>query len=266
MTDKNYRIAQTAGVSESIGFLLIFTIMIAGIGLVTLYGYPMLVQTQTSADKQIMEKNMVVLQNDIKSLTYKTVPYKETSMNVGGGALTIYNSTTASETSTFTIYDHASGTPYESAFHPGDLRYVSNGAGEVISIQNGAVLIRPVALPGSTMFAQPRWFHDATMNTMVINLISLNSTTQLGRSGVGTVQMSMGQANYSVISLPAGKFTCVGYTPASTDEDYTVAWSNYFNTLGMTHMNCGLNYTLPLDPAIPATLIIKKYDVQIQSL
>jgi len=28
------------GISESIGFMLIFAIVIAGIGLVTLYGYP----------------------------------------------------------------------------------------------------------------------------------------------------------------------------------------------------------------------------------
>jgi hypothetical protein len=61
------------GVSEAIGFMLVFTIIIAGIGLVTLYGYPLLLQQQVSADEKIMEKNMIVLQNDIKSLAYKTV-------------------------------------------------------------------------------------------------------------------------------------------------------------------------------------------------
>ena len=80
------------GVSEAIGFMLIFGIVIAGIGLVTLYGYPLLLQQQVSADEKIMEKNMIVLQNDIKSLAYKTVPFKETSLKIGGGALTVYNS------------------------------------------------------------------------------------------------------------------------------------------------------------------------------
>ena len=92
MTGEKNRISCTAGVSESIGFLLIFTIVIAGIGLVTLYGYPMLLKQQTSADEQIMEKNMIVLQNDVKSLTYKTVPYKETSLKIGGGTLTVFSS------------------------------------------------------------------------------------------------------------------------------------------------------------------------------
>ena len=47
--------------------MLIFTIVIAGIALVTLYGYPLLLQQQVGAEEKIMEKNMIVLQNDFKS-------------------------------------------------------------------------------------------------------------------------------------------------------------------------------------------------------
>ena len=64
------------GVSEAIGFMLIFGMIIVGIGLVTLYGYPLLLQQQVGADEKIMEKNMIVLQNDVKSLAYKTIPSK----------------------------------------------------------------------------------------------------------------------------------------------------------------------------------------------
>ena len=45
----------------------------------------MLLQQQSSSDEQIMEKNLIVLQNDLKSLAYKTVPYKETSLKVEAG-------------------------------------------------------------------------------------------------------------------------------------------------------------------------------------
>ena len=93
------------GVSESIGFLLIFTIVIVGIGLVTLYGYPLLLKQQVSADEKIMEKNMIVLQNDVKSLAYKTVPYKETSLKIGSGSLTVYNSSYQPSFSNITIND-----------------------------------------------------------------------------------------------------------------------------------------------------------------
>ena len=43
------------GVSEAIGFLLIFSLVVVGIGLVSLYGYPVLLQQQVSADQRIME-------------------------------------------------------------------------------------------------------------------------------------------------------------------------------------------------------------------
>ena len=44
------------GVSESIGFLLIFTLVIVGIGPVLyLMVYPLLIQQQVGADEQIME-------------------------------------------------------------------------------------------------------------------------------------------------------------------------------------------------------------------
>ncbi|HRY75523.1 MAG TPA: hypothetical protein P5217_04495, partial [Methanoregulaceae archaeon] len=60
--------ADESAVSESIGFVLIFSLVIVGISLVSLYGYPVLLKQQANADQQIMEKNMIVLQNDLKSL------------------------------------------------------------------------------------------------------------------------------------------------------------------------------------------------------
>src|SRR5512139_3742597 len=131
-----------SGVSESIGFLLIFAIIITGIALVTLYGYPLLLQQQVSADEKIMEKNMIVLQNDIKSLAYKTVPYKETSLKIGSGTLTVYGS--GSNPKLRISYTDNNGQllfptvtdPGE--FDPGELRYESINAQTDISLQNGA--------------------------------------------------------------------------------------------------------------------------------
>jgi hypothetical protein len=259
------------GVSESIGFLLIFSMVIAGIGLVTLYGYPMLLQQQTSADKQIMQKNLIVLQNDMKSLAYKTVPYKETSLNIGGGTLTVYNASyppLPGIRSSINIYPSGGGSSYVNAFHPGSLRYYSTSAGAEISLQNGAVVTRNLVEPGSAMLAQPRWFYDAQTNTMVINLISLNSSFTIARSGVGTVQMTMKNTNFSVNTIPPGNQVCLKYTP-ETGQDYTKAWDNYFvNTLKMTPGGggCGSDYMLPLNAGDPATLVIKEYDVEIMSL
>jgi hypothetical protein len=261
------------GASEAIGFLLIFAMVIAGIGLVTLYGYPMLLQQQTSANERIMEKNMIVLQNDLKSLAYKTVPYKETSLKIDGGAVTLYNESKA--ISNITLYSNDGFVPVMS-FNLSELRYESLEAQTDISLQNGAVVKRQNLVQGSLMLSEPRWFYDSTTNTMVINLISVNSTKPyLARSGIGTVQMSLGETNYTIYS-PINSPIYLEYTPDPTGvQDYTAAWDNYFvRTMKLipqpdiVHpfpMPPTKKYELPTFTGKPATLVIKKYEIVINS-
>lgn len=272
MTGKSFRMSCNAGVSESIGFLLIFTLVIVGIGLVTLYGYPMLLQQQTSADEQIMEKNMIVLQNDVKSLAYKTIPYKETSLKVGGGVLSVFNSsdTPASGVpASITILD-GSNTILNS-YHSGELMYISDSAGTDISLQNGAVVMRRHVEPGSVMLAEPRWFYDGQTETMVINLVNITSTGPLSRSGVGTVQMTLGETLFQILdtSTTLNPPVFLEYTP-DPDQDYSIAWDNYFQkTLGMIPdvanapgTGTMVRYRLP----VTTTLVIKQYEVNVISL
>jgi hypothetical protein len=272
MVTRNTLSLNDRGVSESIGFMLIFAIVIAGIGLVTLYGYPLLLQQQVGADEKIMEKNMIVLQNDIKSLAYKTVPYKETSLKIGGGSLTVYSSTTNPGASNLTVYDSTSPpNRYVMNFSSGELRYESVSAQTDISLQNGAVVMRPRSQPGSTMLAEPRWFYDANTNTMVINLINITSSGLMAKEGIGTVQMALGETNYSYSSIPAGTAMKLDYTPDLTGvQNYSVAWDSYFTqTLKMPSpviAGATRKYQLPTDTTRPATLVIKRYEVIIKNL
>jgi hypothetical protein len=248
-------------VSEAIGFLLIFSLVIVGIGLVTLYGYPILLQTQVNADQRIMEKNMIVLQNDVKSLTYKSVPYKETSLKVGGGFLTVYN-TTFNPTPSFTIADLSGPI---TTFNPGQLQYESVSAQQIITIENGAVITRPMVENGSVMLAEPRWFSDTdpitSKTTSVIYLIGINSTEMMSQAGVGTVRMQLSETNYTEIPFASGTDITVKYTPDTTN-DFSIAWRNYFiNSLKWQEISPG-EYELPATN----TLVIKRYDIMVKGL
>jgi hypothetical protein len=252
------------GVSEAIGFLLIFTMVIVGIGLVTLYGYPMLLQQQITADEKIMEKNMIVLQNDEKSVTYKTIPYKETSLKIGSGALEVHNQ--SDTTATFKIYDADTSFPTVT-FHPGDLRYVSDSADTDISLQNGAVVKRQHLEAGSAMVAEPRWFVDPATNTVVINLIAINSSTPMSREGIGTVQMELGQVNYSYNIVGVNdQPIMVKYTPGADDQDYSVAWGNYF-TQSLSMSSTGNPGEYEFDGhGQTMILVIKTFEVVVKSV
>jgi hypothetical protein len=67
-------LSRESGVSETVGFLLVFGIVVTGIAMVTLYGYPALMQEQQNANVRNMERTLIILQNDLKSLAYKNVP------------------------------------------------------------------------------------------------------------------------------------------------------------------------------------------------
>lgn len=256
MTTRCIKEPDDGGVSESIGFLLIFTIIIAGIGLVTLYGYPLLMQQQVSADESIMEKNMIVLQNDIKSLAYKTVPYKETSLKIGGGSLGVYN---PSHSPTLEI-EYPSSTLIES-FQSGELRYESVSSQTNIVIENGAVIKQPRIGQGSTMLAEPRWFYDEPTQTMVINLIKISSTEDaMAREGIGTVRMKLTDTGYTSY----GDGITQQQIRIIYPSDYSVAWRNFLtkdNTLDMDYTG-GTTYIKDN----VKRLVVKKFDVKIESI
>jgi hypothetical protein len=252
-------------VSEALGFLLIFTMVIVGIGLVTLYGYPMLIQQQTSADEKIMEKNMIVLQNDLKSITYKSVPYKETALKIGGGSMTVYNQSRSS--AGIIVYDtdaiYYAGSAASHVNPVGELVYVSDSADTNLSLQNGAVVKQQHLESGSVMLSEPRWFYDDYTKTLVINLIGINSTSTMSRAGIGIVQMQLGQTGYMNYNLPPGKRICVKYT----DSNYATAWNTYFvNTMGMVSDSSGTETGGYCLTSSPNTLVVKTFEVIIRSV
>jgi hypothetical protein len=218
-------------VSESIGYLIIFGLILTGIGLITLYGYPLLMQQQSSANMRNMEQTMIVLQNDIKSLTYKLANYKETSLRVSGGTLSLYGPMYTLQK--FDIWTSDLGINHY-LFSPGELRYFSTNDNMVITLENGAVIEKPLSTNGSFMLADPRWYLDTSTSTLVFNLMNLSTVASSGQllsqTGVGTVRMRLLNANVTMWSNAGGTTVNVKYVPDPkniTPEGYGFAWQTY---------------------------------------
>ena len=73
-----------AGVSETVGFIIILGIVLTGTGW-SLCMDISTISAQQNANIKNMERNMISLQSDFNMLTYKNVPYKETMLQVSGG-------------------------------------------------------------------------------------------------------------------------------------------------------------------------------------
>ena len=243
-------------VSEAIGFIIILGIVMSGIGLVTLYGYPVLVKEQSNTDVRNMERAMIVIQNDMKSLCFKNVPYKETTLQVSGGTLEVINATSYGG-----FINVTNGTTlFQNNYPVGALVYRSDRGTEVITLENGAVITRQEDAAGSAMLAEPRWFYDETTKTFAVYIMNITTDEAMARSGVATVRMSLEGVVTNVSSSPGGEEITVIYE-SDTSNDNSVAWGNYLTgSLGMERSDDG--YTLQG----VTRLVIKEYRIRIHGI
>ena len=250
-------------VSETLGFIIIFGIMLTGIAMVTLYGYPALVQEQQNANIRNMERNMIVLQNDLKGLTYKNVPYQETMLQVGGGTMLIHQD--GGLEANFTVDVFGNGTLIK-RYPTGGILYISEDQTTNICLENGAVHTRFWSYPeGSAMLAEPRWFYDNQTKTFVMTFITMNATEYFAQTGIGTVRMRLVESNQTNWSFtpPVATPPIITYNPDPVYR-YHIAWNNYFNNPDLKMKNTVGN-SFELDRDIKH-LVIKTYNVTVLSL
>jgi hypothetical protein len=255
-------------VSEVIGFMIILALMITGIALVTLYGYPVLLKEQASANIRNMEKNLIVIQTDLNSLSFRNVPYKETSLQVSGGTLSLRKEPDTSPSAAyFTItYTDSAGNPTSlPPFYPGNLKFQSADGQADIVLENGAVHINYWSdREGSSMLSEPRWYYDKSTSTLVIPLVRLNATEDMSQMGMGVIRMQLAEPPSDMPPINKTSHFTIAYKP-DPENNYRFAWKNYLlNDLGLVEDPPGsyvFTNSSPLD-----TIIIRQYNVTILSL
>ena len=200
---------------------------------------------------------MIVLQNDIKSLCYRNVPYTDMMMQAGGGTLSVLDKEDTSQ------YFDISCDGGAFTFQPGELRYRSDTENTIITLENGAVHERQEYsdAKGSSMIAEPRWFYDSTTEMFVIYLMELQAAeSPMGASGMCVISMHVESQNQTIIDMDAGT-VWVEYHPNAAD-DYSVAWRNYLTgTVGMTETAEGI-----YSKSGVSKLVIKHYVIKVDDL
>jgi hypothetical protein len=256
-----------SSVSETIGFIIIFGIVMTGIGLVTLYGYPALLQQQAEANVKNMQKTMIVLQTDINSLTFKNVRYQETAIQVAGGTLLVNEDPNPRPYFEIQI-------PSEDPVivHPGKLRFISEDGATIIALENGAVITRYPGIEGSYMNAEPRWYYDetTTCNTFVITLIRIVGSEDFGQTGIGTVAIELSDSQEYPYSInPAGPSVNITYFNDYENDDFYRAWEIYFQKpdLSMSDKGSSEPYSVSykLAPSVDK-LVIKTVNMTVLSV
>jgi hypothetical protein len=266
MQNLKEKIDPESGVSETIGFIIIFGLVMTGIALITLYGYPLLLQEQANANVKNMERNMIILQNDVKSLTYKNVPYQETTLQVSGGTLYVKEEPDEINGPYFEII--GTGTPIP-RIYPGEIYFDSSDGQATVALENGAVHIIYRSSPnGSAMIADPRWYYDPVDSTYVLSFIHINASSDMSQTSIGSVKMHIVDSiQTDPIDIEPDTVTIKYY--GSPKHDYHVAWYNYFKDPSLQMYNeamPGFNTTTGILDSDAKYLVIKQYNVTILSI
>jgi hypothetical protein len=266
MQNMREKIDPESGVSETVGFIIIFGLVMTGIALITLYGYPLLLQEQANANVKNMERNLIILQNDVKSLTYKNVPYQETTLQVSGGTLFVKQEP---DNTTSGAYFEISGTGTPIRIYPGEIYFDSSDGQATVALENGAVHIIYRSSPnGSAMIANPRWYYDPINSTYVLSFIRINASADMSQTSIGSVKMHIVDSNQTgPIDITSDTVTIKYH--GSHEHNYRVAWYNYFKDPSLQIKNVNMtgtnNATGTLD-FNAKNLVIKEYNVTILSL
>lgn len=264
-----------SGVSEAIGFVIILALVFTGIGLVTLYGYPVLMQQESYANLKNTERTMIVIQNDIKSLTYSLDNFKETDFQVGGGAISVIPNTPQ----TFNIYAGGNTPISTGSLSLGEIRYFSKNDNAYVAYENGAVIEKYIG-QNATILASPRWYMT-TLNgqtTLVINLVDmLQSGALVSSTGAGAIRSSYSYTNISTTTTSSAPITLrdsirITYNPDNknlTPFGYAQAWRSYLTDtggLGLQESSPGSNiYIVPASAAPNGinNVVVKRYDIYV---
>ncbi|MCK4476659.1 MAG: hypothetical protein KAU16_08025 [Methanophagales archaeon] len=220
--DKKFLKSESA-VSEVVGFILVFSIIMLAIGVIYAVGYPSIQSSKESTQFQNMEQSFMVLQSDIKTVAFDQAPVKTLKTSLGGGSLTVYPDAGWIDVST------TAGGGYV-------IRNVTIGAieyeksGRSIAYEGGGVWEKYPA-GAAIKLSEPRIFvHNTSTGNRSVFVSIINISSEIGISSVGGEGAASVVARFNRSSSPYINSTSVPYTVTITvTSDYADAWGRYFN-------------------------------------
>ena len=203
-------------VSEVIGFIYIFGIVILSMSIIFVMGYPML---QSNMDQSIFEsttQSFIVLQGNMKMVGFDQVPVKTMKMQLNGATLSV----TRNSNITISIEGEI---PY--TVELGGIEYQKND--KYITFENGGVWKKYPE--GIVMVSNPRIYtgNDITtgINYTTIGIVSVNGESSTGGQGIAILNMNYNDSSLNQTTVPVNVTLMINSTYASD-------WDKYLNDIG----------------------------------
>ena len=205
------------GVSESLGHILVFAIVITGIAIIVLFGGNILEDAKSQSNFQSIEQGLTVVQSDIKRVALEKNPVKVTRMHLEGG--TIFSNTNSG----MITIDYNGVNVYRN--YTGLIKYDCGKDMRSISIEDGGLWKRYYDDGTDIIVSKPRIFTSDNTRTLLINVIRMNAEP-FSSSGSGTLNIELRYKDTNVYSYystgGSGQDVRLAF-----ETDYPNAWTRY---------------------------------------
>lgn len=215
------------GVSEVLGFVLVFAIITATIGIVYASGFGGLVTAQQAEQLSNMERAFDVLDDNMADLHRRGAPSRATEVKLAGGTISLADRTTVSVTVT-----NDSDANHNDTFtiHPRPIVYHGAGDQSVVYVLGSTFRAGD---DGAAMLSSPDFVVDSDRAVLPMTATYAGtSTTSTG--GQGTVLIV---AHVQSRSVPVDFTTAQGHTATlnvTITSPRADAWRRYFESNGYT--------------------------------
>jgi len=217
-------VLNNSAVSEVVGYILIFGIVMGAISFIYLVGFPALQNSQDVTQFRGVEQGFLVLQSDIAKVAYDQASVRTTKIGLGSGSLVV-NPNKCNLSITIN----------------GDLKFNDTiGLIEFTSTRNdkiawidGGVFKKYSSGGGSIMVFRPRIFkvtNSINNNTIFLTLIRINnslSASSIGGSGIASITTSTNLNPSLVFNTPEVYYN--GNMTIKITNEYARAWKNYLD-------------------------------------
>ncbi len=213
-------------VSDVVSHVIILGITVIGVGMITLYGVPEILELQDMANLKNIEQTFTMLDSQASRAVLGGSPLQITNVNLGGGALMVEPNSSTSKS-----YITIKGDNFNVTIPMGKIKYQLGD--RIIAYEGGGLWSKYPS--GSVMLSPPKFHYNGI--TLVLPVISINGNASAGGKGTAVVSF---KKNATVVQYPnksfANRTNPINYNTAGkvyvniTSEFYD-AWFNYARTL-----------------------------------
>ncbi len=206
-------------VSETLGYILIFMIVVSCIAIILVIGNGVLDNAKSQNNFKGIEQGFMVVSSDLKQVALEGTPLKTTRIHMEGGSITANSSTNE-------IKVTYNGNTYNNKI--GNITFRSSTSSGIIAIENGGLWEKYDITGSDIMVLKPRIFNISDTNTLVLNIIRLNTTgSSIGGSATVSITLQDQGTNVYPYSAPSPSDAEITLNTA-----YPQAWARFMEDNG----------------------------------